>query len=103
MIRTVPGGNVGRAGADGTCAVVGWAAGVPPLPVRPTSMPPPTTRTRTSSEIATIHPARGPFPAGAGSGGTGAGVGVGRGRGARTGDTWTATNGTAGDATSDQP
>src|SRR5688572_17477169 len=98
MIRTVPGGNVGPAGGGGW-AIVGSAAGVPPLPDRPTRRPAPTTRTRTSSEIATTQPARSP-PLGAGSGWTGKGAG--RGGGASRGDARTETPGPAGVATSDQ-
>src|SRR5688572_22688191 len=100
MIRTVPGGNSVPAGGGGSWAVVDAAVGVSAFPDRPSSIPAPTTRTRTSSEIAMIQPARTPVLAGAGSGWTG---GSGGRCGASSGDVWTATPGPAGVATSDQP
>src|SRR3954447_24610620 len=112
MMRTVPGGNVGRAGADGNgdgCAAddADGAAAAPSPPDRPVSSAA-KTATITSAESPTSHPTREPLggrpPDGAASGG-GAGSGAdGPGTGgARKGEACTATPGAARVVRSDQP
>src|SRR3954468_5496397 len=112
MMRTVPGGNVGRAGAEGNgdgCAAdeADGAAAAPSPPDRPVSSAA-KTATITSAESPTSHPPREPLggrpPDGAASGG-GAGSGAdGSGTGgARNGEACTATPGAARVVRSDQP
>src|SRR4051794_23870907 len=104
MIRTVPGGKVGRAGGGGWVDGVGDCAMNPSsVPGRPMRTAAPTTATRTSSAIPMTQPGPGPPPADDSSGGRGPGRGSGSGAGgARTGEDRTATPGPAGVATSDQ-
>src|SRR4051812_11081798 len=104
MIRTVPGGKVGRAGGGGWVDGVGDCAMNPSsVPGRPMRTAAPTTATRTSSAIPMTQPGPGPPPADDSSGGRGPGRGSGSGAGgARTGEDCTATPGPAGGATSDQ-
>src|SRR3954454_21742282 len=93
MMRTVPGGNVGRAGADGNgdgCAAedADGAAAAPSPPDRPISSAA-KTATITSAESPTSHPTREPLggrppPRGAPGGGArarGGGPRAGGGRG----------------------
>src|SRR3954467_14431918 len=119
MMRTVPGGNVGRAGADGNgdgCAAedADGAAAAPSAPDPPVSSAA-KTATITSAESPTSHPTRDPLGArppdggasggGAGSGADGPGAGAdGPGTGgARNGEACTATPGAARVVRSDQP
>src|SRR3954452_10611425 len=112
MMRTVPGGNVGRPGADGNgdgCAAedADGAAAAPSPPDRPVSSAA-KTATITSAESPTSHPTReplgarppdgGPSGGGAGSGADGPGKG-----GARNGEACTATPGAARVVSSCQP
>src|SRR3954454_13674856 len=112
MMRTVPGGNVGRAGADGPgdgCADhdADSAAAQPSPPDRRVSSAA-KTATITSAERPSSHPTREPLGArppnggssggGAGSGADGPGTG-----GARNGEACTATPGAARVVRSDQP